>query len=121
MMLESTFSMEAGEETAATLPARRQPPTAIFAVNGNTAIGVIAAARRLRRDIPHDLSVVGYNDTPIAAQMPDPLTTIRVPIAEVAITEVTLLREAHSRSSRSSDSVSAPALAVPTRLERIKP
>ena len=88
------FSMEAGEVAGRTLLDRSDRPTAIFAVNDNTAIGVMAAAHALGLRIPDDLSLVGYNDIPIVSRLPVPLTTIRVPFQQIATNALELLREA---------------------------
>ncbi|QFU91761.1 HTH-type transcriptional regulator DegA [Amycolatopsis sp. YIM 10] len=85
------FSMESGEIAGRALLGRADRPTAIFAVNDNTAIGVMSAAHNLGLRIPEDLSVVGYNDIPIAARLPTPLTTIRVPFRQIAEGALTLL------------------------------
>jgi LacI family transcriptional regulator len=92
------FSMEAGEVAGRTLLDRSHPPTAIFAVNDNTAIGVMAAAHALGLRIPDDLSLVGYNDIPIVSRLPVPLTTIRVPFQQIATSALELLREAGNGS-----------------------
>ena len=46
---------------------------------------------RSGRRVPEDLSVVGYNDTPLAAQLPVPLTTVRVPFERIAADALDLL------------------------------
>ncbi|WP_103529068.1 LacI family DNA-binding transcriptional regulator [Streptomyces sp. SM12] len=79
-----SFSMEAGEGAGRRLLSRSDLPTAVFAVNDNTAIGVLAAAHHLGLRVPEDLSVVGYNDIPVASRLPVPLTTVRVPFDQVA-------------------------------------
>jgi DNA-binding LacI/PurR family transcriptional regulator len=53
----------------------RRPPTAIFAASDTQALGVMSAARDLGLQVPADLTVVGYDDIPIAE--PIGLTTIR--------------------------------------------
>jgi LacI family transcriptional regulator len=78
------YTMEAGETAADTLLNRPDPPTAIFAVNDNNAIGVMAAAANRGLRIPDDLSVIGYNDIPVASKLPVPLTTIREPFNLIA-------------------------------------
>ncbi|NGO07236.1 LacI family transcriptional regulator [Streptomyces sp. HC44] len=82
----SEFSMESGERVAtellSALPTGERP-TAVMTVNDNTAVGVLAAARRLGISIPGELSLVGYNDTPLAARLPIPLTSVRVPLREI--------------------------------------
>ena len=60
------------------------PPTAIFASSDVQALGVYEAARALGIAIPSELSVVGFDDLKIARWAGPALTTIRVPIAEMA-------------------------------------
>jgi len=60
------------------------PPTAIFAANDLMALGVYQAARDARLHIPEDLSVVGFDDLPLAGWVSPPLTTVRQPLAEMA-------------------------------------
>lgn len=61
-----------------------EPPTAIFASSDLQALGVYEAARLLGLRVPDDLSVVGYDDLAIAKWAGPPLTTVRVPLAEMA-------------------------------------
>src|SRR4029079_9811996 len=59
-------------------------PTAIFAGNDLQALGVYQAAREARLHIPEDLSVVGFDDLPVAQWVGPPLTTIRQPLVDMA-------------------------------------
>lgn len=59
-------------------------PTAIFAANDEMAAGVVHAARRRGLAIPDDLSIIGFDDTPIAAHLWPPLTTVRWPSTVMA-------------------------------------
>jgi LacI family xylobiose transport system transcriptional regulator len=59
-------------------------PTAIFASSDLQALGVYDAARSLGLDIPGDVSVVGYDDLAIAKWAGPAMTTVRVPLAEMA-------------------------------------
>jgi DNA-binding LacI/PurR family transcriptional regulator len=70
------------------MPAR---PTAIFALNDLQAVGVYQAARELGLHIPDDLSVVGFDDIPTARWATPPLTTVRQPLAQMAVTAARLL------------------------------
>jgi DNA-binding LacI/PurR family transcriptional regulator len=63
-------------------PAAR--PSAIFASNDLQALGVYQAARELGLGIPTDLSLVGFDDLPIASLLHPPLTTVHQPLAEMA-------------------------------------
>ena len=85
------FSMEAGETAAHTLLDHPDPPTAIFAVNDNNAIGAMSTAATRGLRIPDDLSVIGYNDIPVVSRLPVPLTTIREPFNQIARGAIDLL------------------------------
>ncbi len=61
-------------------------PTAIFASNDLQAIGVYQAIREAGLRIPEDVSVVGFDDLPIAAWTDPPLTTVHQPLTEMAAT-----------------------------------
>jgi LacI family transcriptional regulator len=54
--------------------------TAIIALNDLMAAGVLAAARDAGLDVPRDLSVVGFDDLPFAADLAPALTTVRLPL-----------------------------------------
>ncbi|MFF9645015.1 LacI family DNA-binding transcriptional regulator [Kitasatospora aureofaciens] len=93
-----------GGRAAATalLGAATGRPTALFAVNDLAAIGVLGAARDLGLRPGRDLALAGFNDTPVAAELPVALTTVRSPMAEqgrVAVRE--LLRRMGGRQARS--------------------
>jgi LacI family transcriptional regulator len=85
------FSIESGERAGHTLLTRADRPTAVFAINDNTAIGVLAAAHALGLRVPEDVSLVGYNDIPLVSRLPVPLTSVRVPLREIAVSAVDLL------------------------------
>jgi LacI family transcriptional regulator len=87
----ASFSIDAGVEAADALMRLPEPPTAIFAVNDNTAIGAMSALRRLDLAIPDDVSLVGYNDIPIVSRLGTPMTTVRVPFDQIAAATLDLL------------------------------
>jgi len=70
------FTKEAGFIGAQRLLRLLNPPTAIFAANDQTAIGVIQAARQMGLEVPRDLSVVGFDNIPEAAYFSPALTTV---------------------------------------------
>ncbi len=57
--------------------------TAIFAANDIVAAGVYAALRDRGLSVPGDVSVVGYDDVPVATELQPALTTVRVPLEEL--------------------------------------
>ncbi|MFI7400460.1 LacI family DNA-binding transcriptional regulator [Streptomyces sp. NPDC049541] len=58
--------------------------TAVFAANDDMAIGLIHALTEAGRRVPEDVSVVGFDDIPVAAHVTPPLTTVRQPFDAVA-------------------------------------
>lgn len=74
---------------------RCQPrPTAVLASNDLMAIGALRAAREARVRVPRDLSLVGFDDLPIAAMVHPALSTIRHPRREVAARAFAFLEQA---------------------------
>jgi len=61
----------------------RKPPTAIFAANDDMAAGVIHAALERGLRVPDDLSVCGFDDTPVSRQIFPSLTTVHQPTHEM--------------------------------------
>lgn len=84
LIAHADLTREAGRAAALTLLDRPDRPTAIFASNDLQALGVYSAARALGLRIPADLSVVGFDDLPLAAVVDPPLTTIHQPLTEMA-------------------------------------
>lgn len=74
----------AGVAAAERLLALTPRPTAIFASNDEMAAGVLQVAHRRGMRIPQELSVVGFDDVPLAAHVWPPLTTVRQPIQAIA-------------------------------------
>ncbi|MDR6980237.1 DNA-binding LacI/PurR family transcriptional regulator [Streptomyces sp. 3330] len=67
---------EGGYRATVRLLARADRPTAVFAVNDMTAVGVLSAAEELGLRVPRDLSVVGYDNTGISRLRHVWLTTV---------------------------------------------
>jgi LacI family transcriptional regulator len=72
------------------LPGR---PTAIFAGSDQQAFGIYEAARQRGLRIPQDLSLVGFDELPIARWVSPPLTTVRQPLAEMGRAAAQMLGE----------------------------
>lgn len=72
---------------------RDQRPTAVFASNDEMAAGVLRAAHDLQIHVPGELSVAGFEDSPIASQIWPRLTTIRQPIRMMAERAAALLMD----------------------------
>lgn len=90
-IVESTFGIDSGARAAENLMALPDRPTAIFAINDNTALGALSTLSRMGLSVPEDISLVGYNDIPIVSSLPTPLTSVRVPFDQIASSALELL------------------------------
>jgi len=78
------FLVNSGHDHGHALLDLDDPPTAIFAGSDLQAFGVFEAARQRGLRVPDDLSVVGFDDLPLARSAWPPLTTVRQPLQEMA-------------------------------------
>ncbi|MCV7011073.1 substrate-binding domain-containing protein [Mycolicibacterium madagascariense] len=85
------FDAAGGREAAEKLLATEPYPDAIFATNDFAAIGAMGVLRDRGLRVPDDISLIGYNDTPLAAELPIPLTTVHSPMHEMGRHGVNLL------------------------------
>jgi LacI family transcriptional regulator len=72
------FTLESGCEQAKSLLTQAARPTALFVADDTMALGALRAARELGLNVPDDLSLVGFGDSPLAGHVDPPLTTISV-------------------------------------------
>ncbi|MBQ0904471.1 LacI family DNA-binding transcriptional regulator [Micromonospora sp. U21] len=79
-----SFSATAGHDHGLRLLRRPDRPTAIFAGSDIQAMGVLRAARQCGLRVPEDLSVIGYDNLPVAAWTDPALTTINQPLHDMA-------------------------------------
>jgi LacI family transcriptional regulator, xylobiose transport system transcriptional regulator len=97
------FHVEGGCAKALELLSQEDRPTAIFAGSDLQALGVLEAARTTGIRVPRDLSVVGYDDVPIARWSSPALTTVHQPLKEMAEEAARLvlrLRDGDATSTR---------------------
>lgn len=80
---EGAYTFASGMEYAKKLLSLDPRPTAIFTGNDEMAAGVYRMARTLGLEIPRDLSVIGFDDSPIASHMWPILTSVRLPIHDM--------------------------------------
>ncbi len=86
------FSLSGGRAQAGELLSLPQPPTAVVAGNDGQAFGVLQALGERGLRAPGDLSVVGFDDVPVASWATPALTTVRQPLAAMAATAFRMLR-----------------------------
>ncbi len=116
------FHVEEGVEKGRALLRLKDRPTAIFAGNDLQALGVYQAAREARLHIPEDLSVVGFDDLPVAQWVGPPLTTVRQPLMDMAAAAAETVvamaagdRPAQTRVELATELVVRESTAPPTR------
>lgn len=87
------FTYETGYQATMDLMAQDPRPTVVICANDTVAIGAVNAARTLGLSVPEDVSIVGFDDLPLAAWEVFGLTTVHQPMEEMARTAVRLLIE----------------------------
>lgn len=84
LVVDGTMLFDSGLIAASTLLGRAERPTAIFASNDDMAAAVISVAHRAGIRVPEELSVVGFDDSPIATKTWPTLTTVRQSGSDIA-------------------------------------
>lgn len=85
------FSWEGGYEATKTLLQRHIPFTSLCCANDNIAFGSLRALTENGISVPHDISVIGIGDLPMAAYASPPLTTIQMPFYEMGVRAVDII------------------------------
>jgi LacI family transcriptional regulator len=83
LVVAGDFTFASGMVGAKALLDRRHPPTAIFAANDDMACGVMREAYERGLAVPSDLSVCGFDDTPVSLLISPGLTTVHQPCREM--------------------------------------
>jgi len=91
LIYEGNFTQLCGRQGADYLLELSSPPTAFFASNDDSAVGVMEAARARGLIVPADLSVVGFDDIPLAKVLSPRLTTVKQPLTEMGNVAAQLL------------------------------
>jgi LacI family transcriptional regulator len=90
---EGDFSRDSGLRATGELLERQPDITAIFALNDVMAVGALAALRERGITVPDQISVVGFDDIPLASDVTPALTTIRVPMQDLGARAMALALE----------------------------
>jgi LacI family repressor for deo operon, udp, cdd, tsx, nupC, and nupG len=85
LVVPGDFEIEAGARAARQLMAMPVPPTAIVAANDLAAFGAISELSKLGLSVPHDVSVLGFDDIAFARVYQPALTTVAQPIYELGL------------------------------------
>ena len=99
-ILKTDYSRGQARQAAEKIIQMSEPPTAVFVASDSMALEVMAVARELGKEIPRDLSIVGFDDNPSGLYGPVALTTVRQPLVKMAqdsIKELNLLMSAKKK------------------------
>ena len=84
LVVPGDYTFDDGFRGARRLLALREPPTAIFGCNDEIAAGALAAAKSAGLNVPYDLSIAGFEDSPFSRQSWPALTTAKQATEEIA-------------------------------------
>ena len=90
---QGLFTYRSGLAAASQLLNLKRRPTAIFSSNDDMAAATVAIAHGMGLRIPEDLTVVGFDDTPVATTVWPELTTIHQPVTAMGRAAVSLMLE----------------------------
>ena len=96
-LIERPYRIVDGQSAMRTLMQQKPRPTAVICGNDVLAFGAMLECQRQGISIPHEVSVVGYDDLDFASQLIPPLTTIRVPADEIGEAAANYLLAATSK------------------------
>jgi len=91
--VQADYTYTSGYEAARALLRQEEPPDAIFCASDIIAMGAVDAARALDVAVPDDVSIIGFDDIPMAGWEAYQLTTIHQPVNRMIATTMALLRE----------------------------
>jgi LacI family transcriptional regulator len=91
LTVEGAYTFDSGVICAEKLIYSDQRPTAIFTGNDEMAVGAYQAVRKAGLSVPDDISIVGFDDTPMASRVWPTMTTVRLPIREMGRAAAALL------------------------------
>lgn len=107
---------EARSAALALLSAPSSRPSAVFACSDLMALGAYDAAAELGLGIPHELSIVGFDDVREASWASPPLTTVQQPIREMGAAAFRLLERVRGAEDGGAAAALAPRIELETRL-----
>ena len=94
LIYKGDYSFETGRMGADYFLSMPRPPTAIMCANDTMAISALKEVSRKGLRVPEDISIIGFDDIVMASQITPALTTVSVPVAEIAKKAIDILRAA---------------------------
>lgn len=111
LVAQGDFRFPSGIAAGEALLALDEPPTAIFAANDESAVGVLRAARLRGLRVPEQLSVAGFDDIQLAEMSDPPITTVHQPRADMGAEAIGLLIRQLEK-----EDIAGTEIVLPTRL-----
>ncbi len=118
-ILLDDFSLESGKQLMVELLNGKKRPTAVSCVNDLTAIGAVKAALQAGLQIPRDISIVGFDDMPLASIIDPELTTVSQKSRQLGQTAVFVLHQLINNEMAEKVTVIQPELVVRRSTARI--
>ncbi len=88
---ECEFDFTEGRKAVRAFLDQPSPPTAIFSANDIVAVGALYECQRLGLRVPEDISIIGFDDLPLAQYVFPQLTSVRVPATDMGTLAVQML------------------------------
>ena len=100
LIYKGDYSFETGRIGADYFLSMPRPPTAIMCANDTMAISALKEVSRKGLRVPEDISIIGFDDIVMASQITPALTTVSVPVEEIAKKAIDILRAAMSSNEQ---------------------
>jgi LacI family transcriptional regulator len=104
-IIEAGYTFESGVAAGEKLLLGKSRPSAIFTGNDEMAAGIYKVAMREGISLPRELSVIGYDDSPLASRLWPPLTSVRRNTRDTGRTAAAMLLQAEGRGTAQAASV----------------
>ena len=112
LIYKGDYSFETGRIGADYFLSMPRPPTAIMCANDSMAISVLKEVSRRGMRVPEDISIIGFDDIVMASQITPALTTVSVPVEEIAKRAIDILRAAMDSNDQQYQHASLPCQLV---------
>ncbi|MDV6331903.1 LacI family DNA-binding transcriptional regulator [Asticcacaulis sp. 201] len=93
VVMRGNFTFRSGVEMTAAILANANQPSALICANDDMAVGALFSAHKVGLNIPQDLSIVGFDDTPVSEIIWPPLTTVHQPLKTIGYRAVEMIVE----------------------------
>ena len=112
LIYKGDYSFETGRIGADYFLSMPRPPTAIMCANDSMAISALKEVSRKGLRVPEDISIIGFDDIVMASQITPALTTVSVPVEEIAKRAIDILRAAMDSNDQQYQHASLPCQLV---------